>query len=210
MAHRNLLGLVARYPAAGTVKTRLAKDIGCFAACRVYRILAERIIAETGPAAGSYDRIIFYSSPGASEDKVREWLPGERLVPQKGADIGQIMENALGEMFDDGAGKAIIAGVDVPGLNRHIVDLAFKELESADIVIGPATDGGYYLVGMKTPVPGVFRGMPWGTSRVFGETLRVTGGLGLTVATVASMRDVDTLDDLLKAADMYPAFFRGM
>jgi uncharacterized protein len=209
VTHKDILGLTVKYPERGLVKTRLARDIGDDAACEVYRTMAEKIFAETGPDAGSYERVIFYS-PAASEQKVTEWLPGVRVVPQRGSDIGEIMYNAFCDMFEAGAEKAIVTGADIPGLNRHIVNLAFQELGHADIVIGPAMDGGYYLIGMKSRLPDIFRGIPWGTARVLAETLRVTGRLRLTVRTVTPMTDVDTLKDLLKVKDLHPAYFERM
>jgi rSAM/selenodomain-associated transferase 1 len=209
VAHKDVLGLTVKYPDPGLVKTRLARDIGDDAACEVYRTMAERIFAETGPDAGSYERVVFYS-PASSEQKVKEWLPGVRVVPQRGSDIGEIMDNAFCDMFEAGAEKALVTGADIPGLNKHIVSLAFQELRHADVVIGPAMDGGYYLIGMKSRLPDIFRGIPWGTARVLVETLRVTGRLRLTVRTVTAMTDIDTLEDLLRVKALHPAYFKGM
>lgn len=205
----NVLGLAVKYPEPGRVKTRLARDIGDGPACRIYRAMAERIIADTCPDPGGYGRMIFYA-PMTAERKVRDWLPGEITVPQRGADIGEIMDNAFHDMFERGAGKAVVIGVDIPGLDKKIVNLAFRELDGADVVIGPSTDGGYYLMGLKSPLPCIFRDISWGTAKVFRETLRATGRLGLTVRTVTAMTDVDTLGDLMKVKELYPAFFTGM
>lgn len=209
VVHDAVLGLTVKYPEPGRVKTRLAKDIGDGPACSIYRAMAERIIADTCPDPGGYGRMIFYA-PMSAERKVRDWLPGEITVPQRGADIGEIMDNAFHDMFKRGAGKAVVVGVDIPGLDKKIVNLAFSELDSADVVIGPSTDGGYYLMGLKSPLPGLFREISWGTAKVFGETLRAVGRLGLAVRTVTAMTDVDTLGDFLKVQKLYPAFFAGM
>jgi rSAM/selenodomain-associated transferase 1 len=208
VVHKHIFGLTVKCPDPGLVKTRLARDIGDHAACEIYRTMAEKIFAETSPDAGSYERMVFYS-PSASEQKVTEWLPGVKVLPQRGADIGEIMDNAFCDMFGAGAGKAVVTGVDIPGLNSHIVNLAFQELGHADVVIGPAMDGGYYLIGMKARLSDIFRGIPWGTAKVLVETLRVAGRLKLTVRTVTAMTDVDTLDDLLKVKDLHPAYFKG-
>lgn len=198
-----------KYPEPGRVKTRLARQIGDCEACRVYRRMAEKIIEKTGSDGMDYERTIFYR-PASAERRVRNWLAGEKVAPQRGADIGRIMENAFCDMFRGGAGMAIVAGVDIPGLDAHIVNEAFQELAYGDVVIGPALDGGYYLIGMKARQPDIFRGISWGTAGVFSETLRVIGNLGLTVRTVRAMNDVDTLDDLLKARNLYPEYFNGM
>lgn len=188
------------------VKTRLAGDIGNAAASRVYRIMAERIIAQTRPGQTDYDRMIFYC-PGDAEQTFRDWLPGEEIVRQRGTDIGEIMENAFCHMFGNGAEKAIVAGTDIPGLDSNVIGGAFRELDHADVVIGPAVDGGYYLIGMKSPLPDIFRGIKWGTGEVFERTLRLTARLGLTAATVEPLADVDTFDDLSKVMDLYPDYF---
>ena len=208
MDHRNILGLTVRYPERGLVKTRLAKDIGDDEACRVYRAMAEKIIAETAPVDGSYGRIIFYT-PSLYERYVGEWIPGERIIPQRGKDIGVIMDNAFCDMFEAGAEKSIVVGGDIPGLNRNIIVRAFQLLGQADVVIGPATDGGYYLIGLKSRAAELFQGIPWGTAEVFPETLRVAGDLGLTVGTMLAMADVDTADDLARMKAVYPAYFGG-
>lgn len=208
MGHKNILGLTVKYPEPGLVKTRLAKDIGDAAACGVYRAMAERIITETTPDDGSYGRIVFYAPP-LYERFVREWIPGERIVPQRGEDIGAIMDNAFCDMFEAGAEKALVVGGDIPGLNRHVVVRAFQLLEQADVVIGPATDGGYYLIGLKSREQGIFRGIPWGTTEVFRETLSAAGKLGLKVGTVTAMDDVDTADDLARIKAVYPGYFEG-
>jgi rSAM/selenodomain-associated transferase 1 len=204
--NRNILGLTVKYPEPGTVKTRLAREIGDGEACRVYRTIAEKIISKTVPDGSHYERIIFYS-PSSFELKMRKWLPAESIIPQRGGDIGEIMDNAFFDMFASGAQKAVVTGVDIPGLNRHLVNLAFLELEQADVVIGPATDGGYYLVGMKSQFSRIFRSMPWGTAEVFRETVRVIDNLGLKVQVLAAMTDVDTMEDLLKVRDLHPAYF---
>ena len=202
MDNRNILGLTVKYPQPGMVKTRLAREIGDGEACRVYRTIAEKIISETVPDGCHYERIIFYS-PSSFEVKMRKWLPAERIIPQRGGDIGEIMDNAFFDMFALGAERAVVTGVDIPGLNRHLVNSAFLELEQADVVIGPATDGGYYLVGMKSHYSQIFRSMPWGTAEVFRETVRVK------VQVLAAMTDVDTMKDLLTVRDLHPAYFKA-
>ncbi len=206
MTHRNILGLTLKYPEPGLVKTRLARDIGDHAACDVYRTMAEKIFANTSPDAGSYERMIFYS-PASSAQKVTSWLPGVRVVPQRGSDIGEIMDNAFCDMFEAGAGKAVVTGVDIPGLNSHIISLAFQELGYADVVVGPATDGGYYLIGMRSRLPDIFRGISWSSSKVFRETMLVIRSRKLTVRTVAAMSDVDTLEDLRRLSALHPSYF---
>jgi glycosyltransferase A (GT-A) superfamily protein (DUF2064 family) len=117
-------------------------------------------------------------------------------------DIGRIMANALGDLFNAGAKRAVISGVDIPGLERGIVGDAFSLLENCEVVIGPALDGGYYLIGMKSLHDEVFRRIPWSTARVFQETVETIGKLGLRYASVKPLSDVDRFEDLEKFPEL--------
>ena len=192
---RNVLGLLAKYPAPGIVKTRLARDIGVEDAAEVYRSIAEKVFKETVPVGGGYERVVFYT-PLSRKGDFEKWLPGERLMAQHGAELGDIMANALQDLLSDGAARAVIAGVDIPDLREGDVRDAFAKLEDADIVIGPAIDGGYYLIGMKARHDEIFRGISWSTDRVFQETVRIIDALGLSYLTVRTLSDVDRVADI--------------
>jgi len=193
---KNVLGLLAKYPAPGIVKTRLARDIGVKDAAEVYRSIAEKVFKQTVPVGGSYERVVFYT-PRSRRDDFEKWLPGERLRAQNGTELGDIMANALRDLLSDGAAKAVIAGVDIPDLGEGVVRDAFAILEDADIVIGPAIDGGYYLIGMKALHDEIFRGISWSTARVFQETIRIIDALGLSYSTVRTLSDVDRVADII-------------
>jgi len=195
--HKNLLGFFAKYPEPGKVKTRLAEHIGFEKAAFFCRRISEYVLKRTAPSDSTYLRIVFYT-PDEMRKEFAEWLPCEILQAQKGPDIGERMDNALKEMFDRGAEKAIVVGADIPGLNREIIDNAFEKLDCADIVLGPALDGGYYLIGMKSPHPEVFRNITWSTGEVLNETLFRIKKAGLSYSTVVTLFDVDGPEDLLK------------
>ncbi len=197
MTQKRLFGLLLKYPESGKVKTRLAKDIGFHEAAASYKLIAEKVFRNTLPSRGEYERIIHYS-PGHLKERFETWLTGERLIPQRGEEIGEIMDDALKSLFDIGASEAVIAGADVPDLNKDIIEQAFKTIDQVDIVIGPATDGGYYLIGMKSPRPEMFRNISWSTNRVLKETVSVIEKLGLTYRTTVTLSDVDTMEDLLR------------
>jgi uncharacterized protein len=131
-----------------------------------------------------------------------KWLNNEVLRVQRGNDIGERMANALEEMFQMGAEKAIVVGADIPGLHRGIIDLAFTELDRADIVVGPARDGGYYLIGMKSVHPEIFLDIGWGTKDVFEKSVLNIEKMGLRYSLVETLFDVDGLDDFLKAEEI--------
>jgi rSAM/selenodomain-associated transferase 1 len=188
-------GVVIKFPVPGRVKTRLAKDIGEAAATEIYRQLAEGVLLRTRPRNREYDRIIFYS-PADMRDRFGEWIPGERFRPQRGGDVGEVMSIAFSGMFEDGAAKAVLTGTDIPGLHRGIIKQAFSDLDGSDVVIGPAEDGGYYLIGMKLPRPELFRGISWGTARVLRETLLRIKELKLTFSILTLLSDLDRVEDL--------------
>jgi rSAM/selenodomain-associated transferase 1 len=195
---KKIFGLVAKFPEPGRVKTRLARDIGFEDAAKVYKTIAEGVFRKTRSETTDYERVIFYS-PAEMRLSFEEWLPGETLMPQRGGDVGEVMQNALEEMFASGAEKTVLSGVDIPDLNRDIIIDAFSRLDNADIVIGPAEDGGYYLIGMKSLHREVFRKIPWGTDAVFAETISVIKEIGLKYEAVDKLFDVDRLEDLQKA-----------
>jgi rSAM/selenodomain-associated transferase 1 len=193
----NLLGVFAKYPEPGKVKSRIAREIGEEEAARIYRSLAERVFKETTPAERGYGRIVFYH-PHTLKAGFEKWLPGERLILQRGRDIGEKMENALRDLFALGAEKAAVVGVDIPDLDRDIIKQCYIELDSSDVVMGPALDGGYYLIGMKKLHPEIFRGIPWSSGQVYEATIEILHRLQLSVSTLNRLSDVDTVEDLRK------------
>lgn len=192
---RNLYGLMIKYPEPGKVKTRLAKDIGLEKAAEIYRQVAELVSEKTVPIDQDYRCIVFFDPPARLRD-FEKWIPGSQFIPQQGADVGDRMDNAIRELLALGAEKAVITGADIPGLNREIIERAFASLDSADIVIGPAGDGGYYLIGMKQPHGAIFRSISWSTEKVLEQTVKIIKGLHLTVAETPVLPDIDRAEDL--------------
>jgi len=106
------------------------------------------------------------------------------------------MNAAFAAAFDDGHDSAVIVGSDCPDLSESIASTAFRKLAEADVVLGPAADGGYYLIGLKAPRPVLFEGIVWGSGSVFDSTVGVASEHGLSVATLPMLRDVDRPEDL--------------
>ena len=148
---------------------------------------------ETTPAA--YNRIVLYDPPERLHD-FKQWLPGNHLILQQGNDIGERMDNAIRELLALGAEKAVLTGADIPALNSAIISGAFAALDHADIVIGPAADGGYYLIGMKEPHPEIFSNIPWSTKRVYETTASRIRQLQLSVDHTVMLSDIDRVEDL--------------
>ncbi len=183
-----------RAPEAGRVKTRLAASLGAEGALRVYRRLAEHTVREAR-ALGGEVRVHF--TPAHAGDEVRAWLgDGPRYLPQSAGDMGARMEAAFRAAFQDGADRVVIIGSDLPELSASLLRRAFDALESHRAVIGPARDGGYYLLGMRTTIEGLFDGIPWSTDEVLAQTLDRLGAAGIEPALLDTLSDVDELEDL--------------
>jgi rSAM/selenodomain-associated transferase 1 len=117
-------------------------------------------------------------------------------MAQSGHDLGARMADAFARAFARGARRVAIVGTDVPGVSRATVREALSALEVADVVMGPADDGGYYLIGLRAPWPGLFAGIEWSTPSVREQTLARAAAAGLSVRELARLRDVDTLEDV--------------
>ncbi|MFN5170467.1 MAG: TIGR04282 family arsenosugar biosynthesis glycosyltransferase [Cyclobacteriaceae bacterium] len=187
-----LLLIFYRNPALGKVKTRLAAGIGDEAALAVYYRLASHTREVANALA--LDCRVCYTDFIDREDA---W-PNSRFQKklQQGADLGERMANSFREAFTDGYRHVVIIGTDCPGLTMHIVQTAFDRLAGCDLVVGPAADGGYYLLGMTQEYPQLFQGKTWGTSSVLRETLEQAAQLRLRVSQLAELNDVDVADDL--------------
>jgi len=193
----DVLAVFVKDPRPGTVKSRLAGALGAEAAAAVYRVLAEGVVRRTAPRSDEYDRVIVFDPPDARRS-VEEWLGVETaaLVPQSPGDIGVRMERAFEDLFARGARRVAVTGTDVPALEREDVRAALESLDEHDVAIGPATDGGYYLIALKRPQPELFRGIGWSGPDVLTKTLERAATGNLDVRVLRTMGDVDTVEDL--------------
>ncbi|HSB61602.1 MAG TPA: TIGR04282 family arsenosugar biosynthesis glycosyltransferase, partial [Vicinamibacteria bacterium] len=189
----NVLLVFVKEPRPGAAKTRLVPVLGAERAAELYRLLAEEEIRRTAPARGEYERLFFFAPP---EARLADWLSGETLLPQQGADLGARMAGAFDEAFRRGATRAAIVGTDVPFVSRDLVLEAFRALDDHDLVLGPAKDGGYYLLALGRPRPALFSDIAWSTASVLASTVDRAGGLGLSVRLLEPLRDIDTLEDV--------------
>jgi rSAM/selenodomain-associated transferase 2/rSAM/selenodomain-associated transferase 1 len=186
--------LFAKAPRLGFVKTRLARDVGQRRALEIYRALGSRV-AKRMRRTGR--RVIVYFTPADAENELRDWLGDSNLEfrPQCDGDLGARMVRAFEECLS-GSISVCIVGTDVPGLVPSTLETAFDLLSGHDVVLGPAEDGGYYLVGLREPRSGLFDGVPWSTGSVFDVTHQRAAETDLTVAVVDRLADVDTVDDV--------------
>jgi rSAM/selenodomain-associated transferase 1 len=191
----DLLLVFLKAPRPGAVKTRLASRLGPAAAAELYRAMAEEEARRTEPCPGEFGRLFCFAPPDARAE-MAAWFPAEELVAQEGADLGERMAGAFDEGFRRGARRVAIIGGDVPWVSREAVTEAFRSLAEHDVVLGPTLDGGYYLLALARPQPGLFRGIAWSTPSVLAATVERAGALGLSVRRLEPLPDIDTIEDV--------------
>lgn len=189
--------VMTRYPEAGKVKTRLIKHLGAEGATRLHQKMAEHTISTLEPLRDiqTADLWIFFS--GGSTEQMQTWL-GEELEyrPQQGENLGCRMTHAFEHIFATGYTRAVMLGTDCPDIEGATVVKALKYLRRADVALGPAEDGGYYLIGINELHPDLFRNIDWGSAKVLKQTVEIVKNLNLIPAYLPPLRDIDTPEDL--------------
>ncbi len=175
-------------PEVGKVKTRLAKTIGNEKALGIYLKLVDHTIKEI-EKSGLQSHLFF-------SEKIDHSYVGQNFSVQFGDDLGERMNAAFQECFANEKNKVIIIGTDCPGISSEILQKAFKSLDTNEVVIGPALDGGYYLLGMKKMHRELFANMKWSTDYVYNETIKRLNKLQLTYQELEILRDLDNEEDL--------------
>lgn len=196
MKSRNLLIIFTKNPRLGSVKTRLARDIGSQNALDIYRFLLQHSYEITTPVNTS--KYVYYSHEVTEADL---WDRGgfEKKL-QHGNDLGERMENAFKLGFEEGFQKILIIGTDLYELQTKHIKEAFHALDHNDYVVGPAKDGGYYLLGMNSLNSDIFRNKKWSTSTVLQDTLKDMEGSRIRL--LPTQNDIDVLEDIKD----HPAF----
>lgn len=164
---KKALLIFTRNPELGKVKTRLAKTVGDQSALKIYKFLLNHTVDITKNL--NVDKYVFYSEDIHRNDIWDADIFKKKL--QSGNDLGERMKNAFSEIFDLGYEKVIIVGSDIFDLDKNDIGAAYEALQTNQYVIGPATDGGYYLLGMKEINSEVFQNKKWGTNTVLESTL---------------------------------------
>jgi len=189
------VGVMARAPSSGG-KSRLTPHLS------PTRLAALRsaLLADTLHALASIPDLTIFFTPDDARSEIAGFAPANlSLVPQGDGDLGLRMLAAIRHLIAGGAGTAILVGSDIPLLTAdHIAEAAggAKALAERSVVLGPADDGGYYLIGMNEPLPQLFEGIEWGSESVLTDTLRIADRNGIDVRLMRSGYDVDTIEDL--------------
>lgn len=192
------VGVMAKAPEPGRVMTRLGESIGMERAARFYVGCLGWVLARLRESP--FRPVLFYDPPGA-EDRLRTLYGLDDdfpMVAQSGADLGERMGRALKHLHERYSGPAILVGSDCPDLPLEYLERAGERLGKADLVLGPADDGGYYLVGTTRSSPGLFVDMTWSRPDVLKRTLRRACEQGMRVVLLPVWRDLDTLEDLVE------------
>ncbi len=190
MSRQNLIIIFTRNPELGKVKTRLAITIGDESALNIYKFLlshTEKMIRNIDS-----DKAVYYSVKVRSTDIWDKTIYQKHQ--QKGEDLGIRMHNAFQDALSKGYKKVVIVGSDLYDLNTEDIKQAFVQLDKHDVVIGPAEDGGYYLLGMKSLHSKVFKNKKWGTSSVLKDTLADLSNK--VVKLLDEKNDIDTWEDI--------------
>lgn len=187
-----------KYPQPGAVKTRLIPTLGQQRACELYCSLVRHTLHEARQfAAKGSASLLARVADAPNAEAVRQWLGDGICVQSQGeGNLGRRMERAVEAAFAEGATSVLVIGADCPQLTSGHLESAARELESKDVVLGPATDGGYYLIGLRRFVPELFRDISWGGASVLEETLAAAGKARVENGLLETLRDLDMPDDL--------------
>ena len=173
----------------GKVKTRLASGMGEPRALEIYRHLTQLTYSVLEDMSAPVWTYFSDFIPESTHPSV------EKCFVQEGQDLGERMANAFARSFESGMEKVVLIGTDCPTLQSNHLNEAFEALNHSDLVVGPATDGGYYLIGMNRRADYLFEGITWSTSQVLSETLNVASQHGLTTTLLHELDDIDTQED---------------
>ena len=212
-----VLLVFARVPALGRVKTRIAKTLGNVRALRIYRVLGRVVMLHMRRAIKNTVNVRIVHTPDEGDNDIRAWLgPDVDTVPQGDGDLGTRMWRAVAREFGVDTERVVVVGTDCPELSSDIVEQAFNALTTHDVVFGPATDGGYYLIGVHQRAANValatlFSGVPWSSSETLAVSRNRARDAGLSVCELELLSDIDTEADWrawLERNAMKPAMWR--
>lgn len=203
--------VMLKFPTPGSVKTRLIPALGAERACTVHRDLVAQTQAAVAEFLINEGTEVEYRVAGAPDDAAaRAWLGrGSPIRPQGEGDLGARLERAVAAALAEGIAAVVVIGGDCPALHADHLAAAFASLQRHDLVLGPATDGGYYLIGLRRLEPALFRDIAWGGPEVRTQTLAAARSAAMTVDLLEPLSDVDLPSDLPGWARTASARARG-
>ncbi|CAK8715048.1 Glycosyltransferase [Candidatus Electrothrix laxa] len=207
-AQQSVIVLFTRYPQAGKVKTRLIKHLGPQGAADLHSRMTKQVINQLRPVLteGFVQLQVYYC--GGSQQEIKTWLGKNskdiQLARQQGNGLGERMQNAFEQTWQQGAEKVLLIGSDCPGMNPSIITSGLEYLQQHDVVLGTASDGGYYLIGLpahlkkeKRNYSDLFQDIDWGTDQVLVQTLHQARKNNLSFALLPELHDIDRPEDLV-------------
>ena len=194
---KEFLGFFTRYPNPGKTKTRLIPVLGPEGAANLHRQMTVHAVIRLRQLLIARDITLDIYHEGGTSEQMARWLgPDLRYLPQTGIDLGDRMINYCRHAFDIDADSVVMVGSDVPGISSDLLGEAFDSLQKFDVVIGPAKDGGYYLIGLKKPLNETFKDIEWGGPDVFEQTQIKIAEAGSTLKILPALADVDCPEDM--------------
>lgn len=193
----NALIYFVKFPEPGKVKTRLAKVVGDPRAAQAYRELTETNLGILNSLPPNLAKVIITFYPFEKEEAIRSWLSGPyEYRAQKGSELGTRLQNAFQFAFEKGFKKVMALGSDTLGLRPDLISKGFDALEFYDVVMGPAYDGGYYLIGTNRKQPSIFKNIPWSSADVYESTLNKLIEKNLFYYLLQKLDDLDEAKNL--------------
>ncbi|MBV6627434.1 MAG: TIGR04282 family arsenosugar biosynthesis glycosyltransferase [Rivularia sp. (in: Bacteria)] len=189
--------IFTRYPQPGKTKTRLIPALGAEGAANLQRQMTEHTLSKVKKFQESTGISFEIRFADGNLQLMQNWLGTEFNYRLQGeGDLGKRMENSFLNAFEGGAQQVAIVGIDCPGLNNQVLTEAFQKIQNSDLILGPAVDGGYYLIALKRAIGELFINIDWGTAKVLQQTVDIAQQLNLSVAYLRTLADVDRPEDL--------------
>ncbi|QSJ20674.1 TIGR04282 family arsenosugar biosynthesis glycosyltransferase [Nostoc sp. UHCC 0702] len=189
--------IFTRYPEPGKTKTRLIPALGTLGAANLQRQMTEYTVSQVKELQKATGISLEVRFTGGNLQLMQDWLGLSLVYQSQGeGDLGSRMARSLRNAFQSGIEQVIIIGTDCPGVNSQILTQAFEQLHTFDLVLGPAIDGGYYLIGLRRLIPELFANIDWGTSQVLQQTVDIAKELNISLVYLPALADVDLPEDL--------------
>jgi uncharacterized protein len=184
--------LFCRYPKLGKVKSRLAAHCGKEKALLLYKKMLSTILENIDDCGRPL--VVHYT--GCSSSEAAHWFANRQVKAQSAGDLGEKLVCAVREGFGENQDSIVLIGADCPDINATLLEEVERELKFNDLVIGPAVDGGYYLLALKECIEPLFRGITWGTKKVLKQTLEIAAIENLKVKLLEEKNDMDYWEDI--------------
>ncbi|MFA7383832.1 MAG: TIGR04282 family arsenosugar biosynthesis glycosyltransferase [Desulfurivibrionaceae bacterium] len=196
--------LFTRYPEPGRTKTRLIPALGAHGAAALQRRMSEVLVGQMTQFASLSPASLEIRYAGGSRQAMEAWLATDiPCLDQGEGDLGARLHRSFAQAFAQGARTVVAIGADCPGLTPPLFAQAFAALATKELVLGPARDGGYYLIGLTRPTPALFAEIPWGSGEVLAATMKQAQALNLSTHLLETLADVDRPEDL-RHIDYHP------